>query len=66
MVFNHHIIDSTAVKTKETLTIDSHAGLVDESVAVDDAVGKNWLAPGDVDGGGGELAEMDETGCTGS
>lgn len=59
-------MDDLINSRREQLTINRHAGLVDESVALEDAIGKDRLAPGDVDGGGGELAEVDETGSAGS
>lgn len=46
------------------LTIHRSAGLVNQAVAFDDAVGEGGLAPGHVDRGGGQLAEVDEAGRT--
>lgn len=48
------------------LTIHRSAGLVNQAVAFDDAVGEGGLAPGHIDRGGGQLAEVDEAGSTGS
>ena len=49
----------------EGLTVDGGVGFVDQAVALDDAVGIGGLPPGDVDRGGGELAEVDEAGGAG-
>lgn len=48
------------------LTIQWSTGLINQTVAFDDAVGEGGLAPGHVDRGGGQLAEVDEAGSTGS
>lgn len=48
------------------LTIYRCAGFVDQTVALDDAIREGGLAPGYVDGGGGQLTEVDEVGGTGS
>lgn len=48
------------------LTIHRSTGLVHQTIAFDDAVGEGGLAPGHVDRGGGQLAEVDEAGSTGS
>lgn len=53
-------------ETRKALTINRHAGLVDKSVTLKDAVREDRLAPRHVDRGGGELAEMNETGSAGS
>lgn len=53
-------------ETRKALTINRHAGLVDKSVTLNDAVREDRLAPRHVDRGGGELAEMNETGSAGS
>lgn len=46
----------------EFLTIYRSAGLINQTVTLDDAVGLLWLPPGHIDRGGGQLAEMDEVG----
>lgn len=46
----------------EFLTIHWSAGLVNQAVALDDAVGLLGLSPGHVDRSGGQLAEVDEAG----
>lgn len=48
----------------EFLTIYWSAGLVNEAVTLNDAVGLLGLPPGHVDRGGGQLAEVDEAGST--
>lgn len=48
------------------LTVHRGAGLVHQAVAFDDAVGEGGLAPGHIDRGGGQLAEVNEAGSTGS
>lgn len=47
------------------LTIYWSAGLVNQAVPLDDAVGLFGLSPGHVDRGGGQLAEVDEARSTG-
>lgn len=46
------------------LTIDWSAGLINQTVALNDAVGLLGLSPGHVDGTGGQLTEVDEAGST--
>lgn len=48
------------------LTIYRRAGFVDQTVALDYAIREGGIAPGHVDRGGGQLAEVDEAGSTGS
>lgn len=43
---------------EEFLTIDWSAGLVNQAVALNDAVGLLRLSPGHVDRGGGQLTEV--------
>lgn len=50
----------------ESFTIHRCAGLIDQTEAFNYAVREGGLAPGHVDGGGGQLAEVDEAGSTGS
>lgn len=47
------------------LTVDWSARLVNQAVALHDAVGPLGLAPRHVDGSGGQLAEVDEAGRAG-
>lgn len=47
------------------LTIDWCAGFVDQTVALNYAIREGGLAPGNVDRGGGQLAEVNEAGSTG-
>lgn len=49
----------------EFLTIYWSAGLVNQAVPLDDAVGLFGLSPGHIDRGGGQLAEVDEARSTG-
>lgn len=49
----------------EFLTIYRSAGLINQAVAFDDAIGLLGLPPGHVDRGGCQLAEVDEAGGTG-
>lgn len=48
----------------EFLTIYRSAGLINQAVALNDAIGLLGLPPGHVDRGGGQLAEVDEAGST--
>lgn len=47
------------------LTVDRSAGFVDEAVPINDAVRERRPSPGYVHRGGGELTEVDKTGCAG-
>lgn len=49
----------------EFLTIYRSAGLINQAVPFNDAVGLLGLPPGHVDRGGCQLAEVDEAGSTG-
>lgn len=50
---------------RRALTVHGHAGLVDQPVAVKDAVGQRWWLPGHVHRRGGQLAEPDGAGGAG-
>lgn len=49
----------------EFLTVHRSAGLVNQAVSLNDAVGLPGLPPGHVDRGGCQLAEVDEAGSAG-
>ena len=49
----------------EFLTIDRSGRLINQAVALNDAIGLLGLSPGHVDRSGGQLTEVDEAGSTG-
>lgn len=51
---------------EQELTIHRSAGFIHQTVAFNYAIGEGGLAPGHVDGGGGQLTEVDEAGSAGS
>lgn len=52
------------IRLQEFLTIDRSAGLINQAVALNDAVGLLGLSPGHIDRSGGQLTEVDEVGST--
>lgn len=64
-VTTHRRRDPGQGSRQKVLTIYRSAGLINQAVAFNDAVGLLGLPPGHVDRGGCQLAEVDEAGSAG-